>query len=93
VTPADLAEPLRVLVVCTGNICRSPAVERLLAAGLGAAYRGRDTGGLAPAIEVASAGTGGMVGWPMPDEMAALVASRGVDPTGFEARQLTPGLV
>ena len=29
------ARPFRVLTVCTGNICRSPAVERLLAAALG----------------------------------------------------------
>ena len=91
VTPTDLAEPFRVLVVCTGNICRSPAAERLLAAGLGAAYRGRDAaGGLAPAIEVASAGTGAVVGHPMTDDMAALVAGLGVDPRGFEARQLVP---
>ncbi|WP_421732391.1 low molecular weight phosphatase family protein [Cellulomonas sp.] len=92
-TPADQAEPLRVLVVCTGNICRSPAVERLLAAGLGATYQGREGGGLVPAIEVGSAGTGAMVGWPMPDEMAALVAAQGVSPDGFAARQLTPGMV
>ena len=85
---------MRVLVVCTGNICRSPAAERLLAAGLGAAYRGRDAaGGLAPAIEVGSAGTGAVVGHPMTDEMAALVASLGVDPHGFEARQLMPDMV
>ncbi|KQY42810.1 protein-tyrosine-phosphatase [Cellulomonas sp. Root137] len=94
VTPSDLAEPLRVLVVCTGNICRSPAAERLLAAGLGAAYRGRDAaGGLAPAIEVGSAGTGAMVGHPMTDEIAALVAAQGVDPRNFEARQLVAGMV
>lgn len=93
-TPTDLAEPFRVLVVCTGNICRSPAAERLLAAGLGAAYRGRDSaGGLAPAIEVGSAGTGALVGYPMTDEMAAMVAGQGVDPRGFEARQLVPALV
>ena len=93
-TPTDLAEPFRVLVVCTGNICRSPAAERLLAAGLGAAYRGRDAlGGLAPAIEVASAGTGAVAGYPMTDEMAGLVAGQGVDPRGFEARQLMPDMV
>ncbi len=93
-TRPDPTEPLRVLVVCTGNICRSPAVERLLAAGLGAAYQGRDrAGGLAPAIEVGSAGTGAMVGRPMTDEMAALVAGQGVDPAGFAARQLVPELV
>jgi protein-tyrosine phosphatase len=92
-TPTGPAEPLRVLVVCTGNICRSPAVERLLAAGLGAAYQGRDGGGLTPAIEVASAGTGAMVGWPMPDEMAGLVAGLGVSPDDFAARQLTAAMV
>ena len=94
VNPSDLAEPVRVLVVCTGNICRSPAVERLLAAGLGAAYQGRNGGGgLAPAIEVASAGTGAAAGWPMTDEMAALVEGMGVETRGFEARQLTPAMV
>jgi len=50
---------ISVLVVCTGNICRSPAVERLLAARLGAAFRGRvAVGSLMPAIEIGSAGTG-----------------------------------
>ncbi|WP_456786831.1 arsenate reductase/protein-tyrosine-phosphatase family protein [Cellulomonas sp. P5_C5] len=94
VNPTDLAEPFRVLVVCTGNICRSPAAERLLAAGLGAAYRGRDAaGGLAPAIEVGSAGTGAVAGYPMTDEMARLVAGQGVDPQNFEARQLMPDMV
>ncbi|KQT02236.1 arsenate reductase/protein-tyrosine-phosphatase family protein [Cellulomonas sp. Leaf395] len=94
VSPTDPPEPFRVLVVCTGNICRSPAAERLLAAGLGAAYRGRESvGGLTPAIEVGSAGTGAVAGCPMTDEMAALVAGLGVDPQGFEARQLVPELV
>jgi protein-tyrosine phosphatase len=94
VHPTHLAAPVRVLVVCTGNICRSPAVERLLAAGLGAAYQGHGSaGGLAPAIEVGSAGTGALVGHPMTDEMAALVAGQGVDPRGFAARQLAPGMV
>ena len=94
VNPTDLAEPFRVLVVCTGNICRSPAAERLLAAGLGAAYRGHDAANrLAPAITVGSAGTGALVGHPMTDEMAAMVAEQGVDPREFTARQLAPALV
>jgi len=81
--------PFRVLAVCTGNICRSPAVERLLAIGLGGAYRGAAVGGLAPAIEVGSAGVGAVVGAPMTPPMAALVRGVGGDPSGFEARQLT----
>lgn len=72
------ARPFRVLAVCTGNICRSPAVERLLAAGLGA-----DSG-----IEVASAGVGAVVGAPMTPQMAALVRAEGADPDGFAARQV-----
>ena len=84
-----MATPFRVLAVCTGNICRSPAVERLLAVGLGAAYRGASVGGLAPAIEVASAGVGALVGAPMTPPMAELVARVGGVPAGFAARQLT----
>lgn len=87
-------DPLRVLVVCTGNVCRSPAVERLLATGLGAAYRGkRQRGALAPAIEVSSAGTAAMVGAAMTPETAAIVAALGHDADGFQARQLTSSLV
>lgn len=72
----------RVLAVCTGNICRSPAVERLLGTWL------------APAgVEVASAGTYAMVGRPMEPEMATLVDGAGGSSAGFAARQLTPELV
>lgn len=48
---ADRAEPIRVLMVCLGNICRSPMAE--------AVFRQRVAeAGLADRIEVASAGTG-----------------------------------
>jgi len=76
--------PLRVLFVCTANICRSPFME-LVADHL--------AGG---ALEVSSAGTHGYVGQPMNPEMAGLLAARGV-PAGaaerFVSRPLTPGLV
>lgn len=70
-----------ILAVCTGNICRSPAVERLLRAALG------DT------FTVSSAGTGALVGAPIDAPMARLLSADGVDPSGFEARQLTAELV
>ena len=93
-TPSDVAEPLRVLVVCTGNVCRSPAVERLLAARLGAAFRGRvAVGSLMPAIEIGSAGTGALVGRPMTRAMAQLVEQNGADPAGFVSRQLEASMV
>lgn len=65
-----------VLVVCTGNICRSPAAEVLLAHALG------------PGVCVRSAGTQAVVGAPVEPAMAALLAADGLDAGGFRARQL-----
>ncbi|WP_028047249.1 protein-tyrosine-phosphatase [Cellulomonas sp. URHE0023] len=93
-TPSDVAAPLRVLVVCTGNICRSPAVERLLSARLGAAVQGRPAAGaLMPAIEIGSAGTGALVGRSMTRAMAQLVQAHGADPAGFTSRQLDESMI
>ena len=70
--------PARILVVCTGNICRSPAVERLLAARLAGAD-----------VEVTSAGTRAVVGAPVSAPMVPLVRAAGASVEGFAARQLT----
>jgi len=75
------ADYIRILTVCTGNICRSPAAERLLAAGLG------DT------AQVTSAGTGALPGYPMDAAMVPLVEAAGASTDGFAARQLTPAMV
>jgi protein-tyrosine phosphatase len=72
----------QVLFVCTGNVCRSPAAERLLRHHL------ERTG-----ITTSSAGTGALVGEPMSPPMAALVAADGADPEGFTARQLSADMV
>lgn len=74
--------PAQVLAVCTGNICRSPAVERLLAARLA----GTD-------VRVASAGTRAVVGHPVSAPMVPLVEQAGATAAGFAARQLTADLV
>ncbi|WP_182111837.1 low molecular weight phosphatase family protein [Actinotalea sp. JY-7876] len=71
-----------ILTVCTGNICRSPAVERLLAAGLGP-----DSG-----VSVTSAGTHAMVGYPVSEPMVPLLTTAGGTADGFAARQLTERL-
>lgn len=66
-----------ILTVCTGNVCRSPAVERLLASQLG------------PTVSVSSAGTHALVGHPIAEPMAALLQQVGVESKGFEARRLS----
>jgi len=66
-----------ILAVCTGNICRSPAVERLLASKLG------------PTASVSSAGTHALVGHPISEPMAALLRDGGIEADPFEARRLS----
>lgn len=78
-----LDPPFSVLVVCTGNICRSPAFERVLAAALGA-----ESG-----VLVSSAGLRAVVGAPIHPPMAELLRTHGVDTNGFAARQLEPELI
>ena len=80
--------PFRLLLVCTGNVCRSPMAERLLVAGL--AERSGEGG---RGVEVSSAGTGALVGEAMTPETADLVSRHGGDPTGHRARQVTPQLL
>ncbi|MDP9911797.1 protein-tyrosine phosphatase [Variovorax boronicumulans] len=65
-----------VLVVCIGNICRSPMGEALIAAAL-------------PQIQVTSAGTGALVGHPADPIARKLMAERGIDIEAHRARQLT----
>ena len=72
--------PLNILVVCTGNICRSPLAEKLLQSRL-------TTAGI-PAI-VTSAGTRALVDHPMTDEAAFLATQYGAEPTLHAAQQLT----
>jgi protein-tyrosine phosphatase len=70
-------EVFSILAVCTGNVCRSPAVERLLASKLG------------PTVSVSSAGTHALVGHPISEPMAALLRDSGVKLDSFEARRLS----
>lgn len=72
----------RILVVCTGNVCRSPYIHLRLAAEL-------DCLG----IEVTSAGTGALAGWPVDPGSVALLDAAGIDSTAFRARQLTVDMV
>lgn len=83
---ADGPGPLRVLMVCQANLCRSPAAEYLLRWELAA----RELDGR---VQVASAGLRATDGTPMDPPVAQLVAERGMDPTPFRSRVLTDQLV
>ncbi len=72
---------MRILTVCTGNICRSPVAERLLQAGLDQVLPG--------GFVVTSAGTRAMVGDPMQPLSGDIVRMFGGNPDGFVSRQLT----
>ena len=76
---------MRILTVCTGNVCRSPFLERALQRGLDQAWGpGR--------FEVRSAGTGALVGEPMDPRAAAQLGDLGTA-DGFVARAITPEIV
>jgi len=83
VSPDARTAPFEVLVVCTGNIARSPMAQRLLQARLA-----HD-----PSIRVGSAGTWGLQDVPMDRHAATALAEVGVDEGGFRSRPLTADLV
>lgn len=85
-SPAELARPGRVLTVCTGNICRSPLLERLLQRELDRAW-GPGT------HEVTSAGTHALVDYPMDERAAAVLRTWDGTPHGFVARRLVAPFV
>ncbi|WP_028265281.1 arsenate reductase/protein-tyrosine-phosphatase family protein [Arthrobacter sp. MA-N2] len=73
-------QAVRILTVCTGNICRSPVAERLLQAGLNQVLPG--------GFEVRSAGIRAMVGSPIQPLSADIIRTYGGTPDDFAARQL-----
>ncbi len=78
-----LARP-RILLVCTANICRSPAAQFLLLGGLGAA---------AESWIVESAGVSAVDGVPIDPVIASLLQQRGIATAGFRSRRLEVGMI
>jgi protein-tyrosine phosphatase len=72
-----------ILVVCTGNVCRSPIAEALLRDGLRMRLGDR-------APQVSSAGTAGWAGSSAAPESIRAAAERGVDVSAHVARRLAP---
>ncbi len=79
--------PKRILIVCIGNICRSPTAEFLLRERL------RQSGMTQLDVQVASAGLDAMVGHPMEATAADVMRGHGVDGASHRARQLTRAMV
>jgi protein-tyrosine-phosphatase len=75
----------RVVLVCTGNICRSPLAEALLRAAL-------EERGVTD-VTVASAGTGAWDGAPASEGAYLVGLERGLDLSGHRARLLTREVV
>ncbi len=73
----------QILLVCTGNICRSPVAERLMAYRIGPSTE----------IEVTSAGTHALVDHEMDAPSALALRGLGVEPDGHRGRQLTTWLI
>jgi protein-tyrosine phosphatase len=71
-----------ILIVCTGNICRSPLAE--------ASLRERTAG---QDFQISSAGTGAMVGWPADPAAVEVAQAHGLDISAHRARQLTQPLL
>lgn len=70
----------RILVVCIGNICRSPMAEGLLKKSL-------------PEVKTCSAGIAAMVGHGADPIAVRIMADAGVDISSHRARMLTEALV
>ena len=75
-----------ILIVCIGNICRSPMAEALLRRALS------KQPGSQP-FQIRSAGIGALVGHPADDHALTLMAERGLDISEHRASQLNRDMI
>lgn len=83
-----MPERFAILIVCLGNVCRSPLAERLLRLRLE-----QQVESSASSFTVSSAGVRALVGEPMNERSAAELVRLGGDPSGFVSTQVTTPLV
>ena len=78
-----MTTPARILTVCTGNVCRSPYLERALQTELDRSWGPGE-------VEVTSGGTGALAGNPVDEGSRVLMDRLGYPSEGFVARTLLP---
>jgi sulfate adenylyltransferase len=83
VEPVETTDTLRVLFVCTANICRSPFMELVA----------RDLAGPDARVEFTSAGTHGFHDRAVDEVMAATLTPRSLSSEAFLSRALTSDLI
>ncbi|WP_305039355.1 MULTISPECIES: protein tyrosine phosphatase [unclassified Frankia] len=81
--PSAVPAPWHVLMVCKGNLCRSPTAEYVAAAALRAGL-----GAERDSVTVSSAGTHARAYAPMHPHTATVLAERGLNPAGFRAHRI-----
>lgn len=77
--------PLEIVMVCTGNICRSPMAEGLLKQALPTRLQRR--------VRVSSAGTHALVGNPAESHACKVLAQWGIDISDHRARKINPQMI
>ncbi len=77
---------MHILIICTGNTCRSPIAKALLKNEL-------NLSGLGAVHAVDSAGIASIDGQPAADAAVKLLAEKGLDISGHRSKRLTPALV
>jgi protein-tyrosine phosphatase len=74
-----------ILVICIGNICRSPMAEGLLKRALATSNKSD--------CVVSSAGLGALVGHPPDTKACHLMMEKGIDISGYRARQINKEMI
>ena len=80
-----MAEPYRILIVCTGNICRSPMAEAMLTKIVPVDLQSK--------VRVSSAGTRAADGLPAEPHAVQAMSEVGVDLCGHRSRMIGPEMV
>jgi len=83
----------RILLVCTGNVCRSPMAAGIARRRLARRFGCEPHELLRHGIEITSAGTGAVSGCPASENATRVMAERGIDITDHHSQPLTVDLL